>query len=148
MNVKKTEYGVKMEKILKNLEDTELVAKEFAKTLTKPVIVAFTGQLGAGKTTFIKYLCKELGYNGIVTSPTFAIMNEYQGRLPIYHYDMYRLNGADALYDIGFYDFVDSGISLIEWSENVADGLEGEIINIDMSYCQDGRKIIISENKK
>lgn len=134
-----------MERILRNLEDTEAVAKEFAKKLTKPVTVAFTGELGAGKTTFIKYLCKELGYDGIVTSPTFAIMNQYPARLPIYHYDMYRLSGADALYDIGFYDFLESGISLVEWSENVADGLEGDIININLSYCEEGRKIVISE---
>ena len=136
-----------MERILRSLEDTEAVAKELAATLTKPVIVAFTGELGAGKTTFIKYLCKELGYDGIVTSPTFAIMNEYEARLPIYHYDMYRLSGADALYDIGFYDFADRGISLIEWSENVAEGLDGEIIHIDLSYCDEGRKIKISENR-
>lgn len=135
-----------MEKILKSLEDTEQIANLLAEKLTEPIIVAFTGQLGAGKTTFIKYLCKALGYDGIVTSPTFAIMNEYQGKMPIYHYDMYRINGADALYEIGFYDFVDSGISLVEWSENVADGLEGKIINIDLSYCEQGRKIKISEN--
>ena len=135
-----------MEKILRSLKDTEEVAKELAKKLSEPVIVAFTGELGAGKTTFIKYLCRELGYNGIVNSPTFSIMNEYSGRLPIYHYDMYRLSGADTLYDIGFYDFADVGISLVEWSENVRDGLEGKIINVDMSYCPEGRKIIISEN--
>lgn len=137
-----------MERILKTLDDTKAVAAEFAKRLTKPVIVAFSGELGAGKTTFIKYLCKELGYDGLVTSPTFAIMNEYESKIPIYHYDMYRIEGADALYDIGFYDFVDRGISLIEWSENVEEGLEGEIIRIDLSYCDEGRKIIISENTK
>lgn len=135
-----------MEKILKSLDDTNEVAKELAKKLTKPVVIAFTGELGAGKTTFIKYLCKALGYDGAVTSPTFAIMNEYQGRLPIYHYDMYRIHGAEALYEIGFYDFADNGISLVEWSENVADGLEGDIINIDLCYCGEYRKITVSEN--
>lgn len=135
-----------MEKILKTLKDTEDVANELAKKLVSPVIIAFTGDLGAGKTTFIKYLCKALGYDGAVTSPTFAIMNQYDGVMPIYHYDMYRISGADALDEIGFYDFADSGISLVEWSENVADGLEGDVINIDMSYHEDGRKIVISEN--
>lgn len=135
-----------MEKILKTLKDTEDVANELAKKLVSPVIIAFTGDLGAGKTTFIKYLCKALGYDGAVTSPTFAIMNQYDGVMPIYHYDMYRISGADALDEIGFYDFAESGISLVEWSENVADGLEGDIINIDMSYHEDGRKIVISEN--
>ena len=144
LNITGTEK--KVERILRNLDDTKQVAFEFAKKLTKPTIVAFTGQLGAGKTTFIKYLCQALGFTGIVNSPTFSIMNEYKAKLPIYHYDMYRLHGADALYETGFYDFAENGISLIEWSENVADGLDGDIIRIDMSYCDEGRKIIISEN--
>ena len=135
-----------MEKILTSLGDTEAVAKDLANRLTCPKVIAFTGQLGAGKTTFIKYLCKHLGYDGEVTSPTFTIMNCYEGRFPIYHYDMYRLNGADALYDIGYYDYEDSGISLIEWSENVRDGLEGDIITIDLKYHDNGRIITISEN--
>lgn len=128
------------------LEDTQDVANELAKKLTRPVIIAFTGDLGAGKTTFIKYLCKALGFDGVVTSPTFAIMNQYDGILPIYHYDMYRISGAEALDEIGFYEFAENGISLVEWSENVADGLEGDVIHIDMSYHGNGRKIVISEN--
>lgn len=135
-----------MEKILKSLSDTENVARELAQKLTCPAVIAFTGELGAGKTTFIKYLCRHLGYEGEVTSPTFTIMNCYEGRFPIYHYDMYRLSGADALYDIGYYDYEDSGISLIEWSENVRDGLEGNIISIDLKYHGEHRKITISEN--
>lgn len=134
-----------MEKILKNLDDTEKTARALARRLEPPVTVAFTGQLGAGKTTFIKYLCSAMGYGGLVTSPTFSIMNEYRGSVPIYHYDMYRLSGADALYDIGFYDFCDSGISLVEWSENVADGLCGDIIHVDISYFGEYRKIVIPE---
>lgn len=135
-----------MEKILKSLEDTEAVARAVAAALTCPSVVAFTGELGAGKTTFIKYLCRHLGYEGEVTSPTFTIMNCYEGKFPIYHYDMYRIKGADALYDIGYYDFEDSGISLIEWSENVTDGLEGDLIRIDLKYHGEDRKITISEN--
>lgn len=138
--------GEDMEKILKSLEDTEAVARSVAAALKCPSVIAFTGELGAGKTTFIKYLCKHLGYGGEVTSPTFTIMNCYEGSFPIYHYDMYRIMGADALYDIGYYDYEDSGISLIEWSENVADGLEGDIIRIDLKYHGEDRKITISEN--
>ena len=134
-----------MEKILKSLDDTKKVAKEFAKTLSVPTVVAFSGELGAGKTTFIKYLCAELGVTELVTSPTFTIMNIYNGNMPIYHYDMYRINGADALYDIGFYDYVDSGISLVEWSENVLDGLEGNIVYVNIKYHGEYRKITISE---
>ena len=135
-----------MEKILKTLKDTEDVANELAKKLVSPVIIAFTGDLGAGKTTFIKYLCKALGYDGAVTSPTFAIMNQYDGVMPIYHYDMYRISGADALDEIGFYDFADSGISLVEWSENVADAFEGDEIVVRIEKLSDtGRKISIGE---
>lgn len=135
-----------MEFIIKTMEDTENAAKYLAKRLKVPAVVAFTGDLGAGKTTFISFLCKELGYGGRVTSPTFAIMNCYEGDVPIYHYDMYRIHGADALYDTGYYDFEDSGISLIEWSENVMDGLYGDIITVNIELCGDTRKITFSEN--
>ena len=122
------------------------VAKEFAKKLTKPVTVAFTGELGAGKTTFIKYLCAALGVKDLVTSPTFTIMNIYEGEMPIYHYDMYRINGADALYDIGFYDYADNGISLVEWSENIENALPDGYIKI--TVCQgahENSRIITTE---
>lgn len=135
-----------MELILKTMEDTRNAAKLFAKRLSSPAVVAFKGDLGVGKTTFIKFLCKELGYDGSVTSPTFAIMNCYEANVPIYHYDMYRIHGSEALYDTGFYDFTDSGISLIEWSENVEDGLDGEIITVTMEFCGEYRKITFSEN--
>ena len=119
-----------MEKILKTEADTAYAASLLAPLLKAPVTVAFTGELGAGKTTFIKYLCRELGYDGPVTSPTFSIMNQYAGNVPIYHYDMYRLTDAQALYDIGYYDFADNGISLVEWSENVSGGLCLSLIHI------------------
>lgn len=135
-----------MEFKVKTLEDTKCAAFEFAKTLTSPAAVAFRGGLGAGKTTFIRYLCQALGYTGAVTSPTFSIMNCYEGDMPIYHYDMYRVYGAEALYDIGYYDYVDSGISLIEWSENVKDGLEGNIIYVKIDFDGEYRKITV-ENK-
>ncbi len=127
-------------------KDTQAAAKLFAKKLRAPVTVAFTGGLGAGKTTFIRYLCRELGYDGAVTSPTFSIMNEYRApELTIYHFDMYRLSGADALYDIGYYDTVDKGVSLIEWSENVKGGLEGDIITVALSFDGQTRKITLPE---
>ena len=104
-----------MEPYGKNTEDRgryRVWASLLAPLLKAPVTVAFTGELGAGKTTFIKYLCRELGYDGPVTSPTFSIMNQYAGNVPIYHYDMYRLTDAQALYDIGYYDFADNGYPL------------------------------------
>lgn len=135
-----------MEIILKSLEDTKKAAYALAKKLTVPTVIAFTGELGAGKTTFIKYLCEALGVNDEVTSPTFTVMNIYEGVMPIYHYDMYRIHGANALYDIGYYDYVDSGISLIEWSENVKDGLDDGYMSIDLKYHGEFRKITILEN--
>lgn len=135
-----------MEKIITDLKDTEDAARWLADRLKSPAVIAFRGDLGVGKTTFTKFLCKYLGYDGVVTSPTFAIMNRYDGDMPIFHYDMYRVHGADGLYDIGFYDFVDSGISLIEWSENVEDGLDMEVITVTIEFCKEGRKITVSEN--
>lgn len=136
-----------MKYISENETDTAKIAKEFAKTLVPPVTVAFTGGLGAGKTTFIRFLCRELGYDGPVTSPTFAIMNEYRGRTPIYHYDAYRLNGGAELHDVGYREFRENGVSLIEWSENVDDGLEGKVIYVDIDISGEKRIILISEEE-
>ncbi len=133
-----------MEKILKNLDDTKDAARWLALRISSSAVVAFRGDLGAGKTTFIKFLCSELGFTGAVTSPTFSIMNCYEGKVPIYHYDMYRIHGADALYDTGFYDYVDSGISLIEWSENINDGLDMNYITVSIEFVGKDRKITIS----
>ncbi len=116
--------------------------------MTGPRVVAFTGAMGAGKTTFISFLCKELGYDGRVTSPTFALMNEYLGNLPIYHYDMYRISGYDDLYGIGFFDFIDSGLSLIEWSENIKGLLPDDTVYIDIKLKGETRIITVSENIK
>lgn len=136
-----------MKYISENETDTAKIAKEFAKTLVPPVTVAFTGGLGAGKTTFIRFLCRELGYDGPVTSPTFAIMNEYRGRTPIYHYDAYRLNGGAELHDVGYREFRENGVSLIEWSENVDEGLEGKVIYVDIDISGEKRIILISEEE-
>lgn len=124
---------------------TARAAAALAAHLHPNVTVAFTGDLGAGKTTFIRYLCRALGVTEDVTSPTFSIMNEYRGVYPVYHYDMYRLSGADALEELGFYEFAANGVSLVEWSENVADGLEGEIIHVDIALEGETRVITIPE---
>ena len=131
-----------MKYVAKTEKDTAAAARELAPKLKAPVTVAFTGGLGAGKTTFIRYLCRELGYDGAVTSPTYAIMNVYEGRVPIYHYDAYRLSGGDELIEAGYGDLCDTGISLIEWSENVEDGLLGRVIRADV--FSDGQTRIIT----
>ena len=115
---------------VKTLAQTEELAKAFAKVLNAPAIVLLKGDLGSGKTTFAKSLVKALGSSDEVTSPTFTILNVYDGKCPIYHFDMYRLSGADEALDLGFEEYFDKsqldGIVLVEWPENV-DGLISDV---------------------
>ena len=107
-------------------EETESLGAALALLLPAGTILAYRGDLGAGKTAFTRGLAKGLGCRDIVTSPTYTIVNEYLGgRLPLVHFDMYRLRSSDDLWDIGWEDYLDrGGICAVEWSENVADALE------------------------
>ena len=109
-----------------NEAETEAIGARLAAVLNPGAVVAYLGDLGMGKTAFTRGLAAGLGYKGRVTSPTFAIVNEYEGgRLPLFHFDMYRLNNAGELFDIGWEDYLDrGGICVVEWSERVADALE------------------------
>ena len=109
-------------------EETEELGLKLAKSLKGGEVVAFRGGLGMGKTCFTRGLARGLGFKGDVTSPTFALINEYiGGRLPLYHFDMYRIHSLDELYSTGFFDYLDcGGIMAIEWSENIAAVLEQE----------------------
>ena len=125
--------------------ETEAVGAALAKVLTAGTILAYRGDLGAGKTAFTRGLAKGLGAKDLVTSPTYTIVNEYlSGRLPLFHFDMYRLASSDDLWDIGWEDYLDrGGICAMEWSENVSDALEGAIsITID-KLGEDTRRITI-----
>jgi tRNA threonylcarbamoyladenosine biosynthesis protein TsaE len=115
--------------------DTAAVAAEVADMLPEGGVIAFTGDLGAGKTAFTKGLAAALGYEGEVSSPTFAIVQEYVGgRLPIYHFDMYRVSGWDDLYSTGYFDYLDSGAILaVEWSENITAALPQRYLGVDIS---------------
>lgn len=115
-------------------EETEAVGAELAQGLTPGTVLAFTGDLGAGKTAFVRGLAQGLGLPGRVTSPTFTIVNEYEGgRLPLFHFDMYRLGSADELFDIGWEDYLArGGVCAVEWSEHVAEALDGSAVHIDM----------------
>lgn len=99
--------------------ETEALGVRLARTLDPGTVIAFRGGLGMGKTAFIRGLCWGLGYAGRVTSPTFTIVNEYDGgRLPLFHFDLYRLPDAEALFDIGWEDYLDrGGVCAVEWSE-------------------------------
>ena len=101
--------------------DTIKIAKEFAGKLKSGDVVTLDGDLGAGKTFFTSSLCKELGVKDIVQSPTFTIVNEYKsGRIPVFHFDVYRISSPDDMYDIGFDEYLYSdGISIVEWADEV-----------------------------
>jgi tRNA threonylcarbamoyladenosine biosynthesis protein TsaE len=109
--------------------ETEAVGEMLAQRLRPGTVLAYTGDLGAGKTAFTRGLARGLGYNEPVTSPTYTIVNEYLGgRLPLFHFDMYRLGSADDLWDIGWEDYLDrGGVCAVEWSENVTEAMEDAI---------------------
>ena len=110
-------------------EQTEEVGAALSKVLSPGTVIAYRGDLGAGKTAFTRGLARGLGCREIVTSPTYTIVNEYLGgRLPLFHFDMYRLASSDDLWDIGWEDYLErGGICAVEWSENVDDAMEDAI---------------------
>ena len=118
-----------MELITKSPEETEKLGAALAEKLLPGTIIAYRGDLGAGKTAFTRGLARGLGCREQVTSPTYTIVNEYLGgRLPLFHFDMYRLSSADDLWDIGWEDYLDrGGVCAVEWSENVQEALEGAV---------------------
>ena len=125
--------------------ETEQVGEKLANFLKPGDILAYTGDLGAGKTAFTRGLARGLGCNELVTSPTYTIVNEYvSGRLPLFHFDMYRLSSSDDLWDIGWEDYLDrGGVCAVEWSENVEDAMENAIsIRIEKTG-DDSRRITI-----
>ena len=125
--------------------ETEAVGEKLANILSPGVVIAYRGDLGAGKTAFTRGLARGLGYAEPVTSPTYTIVNEYLGgRLPLFHFDMYRLRSSDDLWDIGWEDYLDrGGVCAVEWSENVADALEDPILITIEKLGQDARRITI-----
>ena len=118
-----------MEFITNSPEETERIGERLAKALRPGTILAYEGDLGAGKTAFTRGLARGLGCTDLVTSPTYTIVNEYlSGRLPLFHFDMYRLASSDDLWDIGWEDYLDrNGVCAVEWSENVTDAMENAI---------------------
>ena len=115
-------------------QETEALGEALVRRLAPGAVVAFTGDLGAGKTAFVRGMARGLGITQRVTSPTFTIVNEYEGgRLPLFHFDLYRLGSSDELFDIGWEDFLRrGGICAVEWSENVTDALEPDTVFIDI----------------
>lgn len=111
-------------------EDTLKIGEEIAKKLTGTEVIALFGGLGMGKTALTTGIAKGLGITNCVSSPTFALVNEYHGKYNVYHFDMYRISTWDDLYSIGFFDYLDNGVLVIEWSENIENALPQEYIKI------------------
>ena len=134
-----------MEYITNSPEETEALGAALAAKLIPGTVIAYRGDLGAGKTAFTRGLARGLGCREIITSPTYTIVNEYLGgRLPLFHFDMYRLRSSDDLFDIGWEDYLDrQGICAVEWSENVADALEDPMIITIEKLGEESRRISI-----
>ncbi len=140
-----------MEKITHNAEETIEFAKEIGSRLKKGDIVAYTGGLGAGKTTFTRGLAMGLGMDDNVTSPTFSLVNEYHSRdISLYHFDMYRIMGADDLETTGFYDYsTDDSVFAIEWSENISEELPDNAVIINIERIDDNtRRITVKGDER
>ena len=123
-----------MQFVSHNTQETEQFGEEVAKSLRGGDVLAFTGSLGLGKTAFTRGLARGLGCRGRVTSPTFTIVNEYDGKTPLFHFDMYRLGSSDELFDIGWDDYLArGGVCAVEWSERVSDALPDDTIYVDIA---------------
>lgn len=129
-----------MEVLTRSEAETEALGARLAAVLAPGTVVAYRGGLGMGKTAFTRGLARGLGYKGRVTSPTFTIVNEYEGgRLPLFHFDMYRLEGADALFDIGWEDYLDrGGVCAVEWSELTEEALPPETVFVTIARSPEG----------
>ena len=134
-----------MEFITNSPEETEAVGAAVGRRLSPGAVIAYQGDLGAGKTAFTRGVACGLGAKESVTSPTYTIVNEYlSGKYPLFHFDMYRLASSDDLFDIGWEDYLDrGGVCAVEWSENVADAMEGAIIVTIEKLGEDTRRITL-----
>ena len=127
-----------MEILTHTVEETELAGQVLSRTLTPGTVVALYGDLGAGKTAFVRGMAKGLNSPSRVTSPTFTIVNEYSGSLELFHFDMYRLASSEELFDIGWEDYLGrGGVCVVEWSENVSDAFEGTEIKVTIDKLSD-----------
>ncbi len=137
-----------MEYITNSESETQALGRRLGEKLGPGAVVAFTGDLGAGKTALTRGLAEGLGIADRITSPTFTIVNEYEGgRLPLFHFDLYRLGSSEELYEIGWEDYLArGGVCAVEWSENAADALEDGAVRIDIrrGEGEDRRKIEIT----
>ena len=139
--------SVKKEVISQSLEQTIEIAAELANSLQAGSVIALNGDLGAGKTAFASGVAKGLGIEDYVTSPTFTIMNVLEGRLPLYHFDVYRISDPDEMEEIGFTEFLyGEGVCVIEWADRIRDLLPKHTIDVRISRIDDNTRRIQIEN--
>ncbi len=130
---------------INSLDNIHEAARQFIKNMGNGNIFAFYGKMGAGKTTFIKAICEELGVEDVITSPTFAIVNEYTTKTgePIYHFDFYRIKKIEEVYDLGYEDYFDSGhLCFLEWPELIKDLLPEDCTKVTISIEEDGSRVV------
>ena len=135
-----------MELTIESLETIHTTARQFINRIGERTVFAFNGKMGAGKTTFIKAICEEMGVRETVNSPTFSIVNEYEagdGRI-IYHFDCYRITNIQEALDLGAEEYLYSGnLCFIEWSENIAPLLPDNIVNVDIEENENGGRNVV-----
>ena len=130
---------------LENEEQTREIGFKLGKLLTPKSVVCLIGDLGAGKTTMTQSLAQSLEVDDYITSPTFTIVNEYEGKMPLYHFDVYRIGSSDEMYDIGFDEYINGdGVCIIEWANLIEDILPDEYLYIEMNYKESGREMILT----
>ena len=138
-----------MEIRIKSIEEIAVAAKEFVAAMGERKVFAFYGKMGAGKTTFIKAVCEELGVEDVINSPTFAIVNEYvdgKGE-PVYHFDFYRIKNQQEVMDLGYEDYVYSGhVCFMEWPELIENLLPDDAVKVTIEEEIDGGRVLVVDN--
>jgi len=137
-----------MKLTIESLDTIQLTARQFIDQIGNRTVFAFNGKMGAGKTTFIKSICEEMGVKETVNSPTFSIVNEYEtsDKRIIYHFDCYRINNIQEALDLGAEEYLYSGnLCFIEWSENIAPLLPDSIVNVNIEEVENGKRDVVIE---
>jgi tRNA threonylcarbamoyladenosine biosynthesis protein TsaE len=137
-----------MKLTVNNLKDTEQIGQIISHCLEKGTVLCLDGDLGVGKTSLTQFIAREFGIDEYITSPTFTIIKEYQGRLPFYHMDVYRIDSEDDMYDLGYDEYIYSeGVTIIEWSHKIEGILPEERINIEIQRVDDQCRLMIIDGK-
>ncbi|NLK63896.1 MAG: tRNA (adenosine(37)-N6)-threonylcarbamoyltransferase complex ATPase subunit type 1 TsaE [Tissierellia bacterium] len=137
-----------MKIIARNIKDTEKLGKIIAKRIEKGTVICLDGELGVGKTALTQFIAKEFGVKENIISPTFTIIKEYEGKLPFYHMDVYRIDSEDDMYDLGYDEYIYSeGVTIIEWADLIKGMLPEERINIEIKRIDDEKREINIEGK-